>query len=564
MACDEGRFHIVFNGEIYNYLELREQLESLGYQFRSDSDTEVLLKAYVQWGTDVFEHLVGMFAFAILDITENSLLLARDFFGIKPLFYRLTEDSLMFASEIKVLVEQLPQNRMVNAQRLYQYLCFGLTDHGDQTMFREIRQLPAAHYLKVDLQTLRSTGPVRYWRIELDRPIDISFEAAADKLREMFMKSVSLHLRSHVPIGAALSGGIDSSAIVMAMRQLGGRQVDLHLFSYVADDKLLSEEPWIDLIAEASGAQVHKVRAGPQEMVEDLDRVTSVQDEPFGSTSICAQNRVFQLARENGVKVMLDGQGADELLAGYRPYQVARLVSLLRRGNLRQAVPFWNRASQQPGSGKWWLAARAAYSLLPGFCQTTLRQQVVRDVGPRWLNRSWFESQGVAMRVDSAPNRGDALRSQLRQTVEELSLPSLLRYEDRNSMAVSIESRVPFLTPQLASFILSLPEHYLISDDGVSKYVFREAMRGIVPDAILDRKDKIGFETPQSHWLTALRPWVETVLSSDAGRQVHALRIPEVNREWNQIVTGRKPWGWTTWRWLNVIEWSRQQQILYS
>ncbi len=568
MATDDGRYTIVFNGEIYNYLELRAELKALGYGFRSDSDTEVLLKAFVEWGPAALAKLVGMFAFAIFDARQQRLFLARDFFGIKPLFYRVTQDGLAFASELKVLVEQMPLPRRANPERLYQYLCFGLTDHGDETLFDGIRQLPPAHYLEIDLS--RATckpadcQPVRYWRLELGPPLDISFEEAAAHLRELFLESIKLHMRSDVPVGAALSGGIDSSAIVMAMRELGGAQLDLHLFSYVADDAALSEERWIDLVAKAVGAEVHKVKAGPAEMMQDLPEVTRQQDEPFGSTSICMQSRVFRLAHQHGIKVMLDGQGADELLAGYRPYQGARLATLVRRGKLADAASFWRRAARQPGSGKWWLAKRAGNLLLPAPSRRFVRQWLLRDVSPRWLNLPWFEAHGVRPHVFAAPGRGDILREQLRNSVEEVSLPHLLRYEDRNSMAVSVESRVPFLTPQLATFVLSLPEQYLISGDGVSKHVFREAMRGIVPDAILDRKDKIGFATPERQWMTTLRPWVESILSGEAGAMVQPLRLDEVKRQWHRMAAADKPWTWTAWRWLNVIEWSRQQQVVYS
>jgi asparagine synthase (glutamine-hydrolysing) len=562
MATEDGRHHIVFNGEIYNYLELRAELEALGHSFRSDTDTEVLLKACVQWGAAALNRLVGMFAFALLDTQERRLFLARDFFGIKPLFYCLKKDGFAFASELKVLIDHL-STRRVNAERLYQYLCFGLTDHGDQTLFEDIRQLPAAHYLEVDLRRPADCQPVRYWRLEIDRPLQLSFAEATTRLRELFLESVALHLRSDVPVGAALSGGIDSSAIVMAMRELTGRRLDLHVFSYVADDDSINEEHWIDLVGSAAGAEVHKVHANTEELVDDLTEVTRLQDEPFGSTSICMQSRVFRRAQQCGIKVMLDGQGADELLAGYRPYQGAKLAGIIRRGALPRAARFWWKASQQPGSGKWWLAARAGNFLLPHFCRGWARQHVMKDVRPPWLNDAWFAAHGVRHRVAPVPRRGEILREQLRQSIEELSIPQLLRYEDRNSMAASVESRVPFLTPQLASFVLSLPEHYLIAQDGTSKYVFREAMRGIVPDPILDRKDKIGFATPERHWLTALRPWVESILSSESAAAVQALSMPEATREWRRMVAGQKRWSWSAWRWLNLIEWSRQHQVAY-
>src|SRR5438876_5160192 len=252
MATPDGRYYIVYNGEIYNYLELRSELEDLGHQFRSRSDTEVLLAAYAQWGGQALTRLVGMFAFAILDTQERRLFLARDFFGIKPLYYASGPAGFMFASEIKALLELPGVSRRVNPERLYLYLVFGITDHGPETLFSDIHQLPPAHYLEVPLDGAWVNPPVRYWDIDLKPARHIPFGEAAERLREIFLKSIRLHLRSDVPVGTALSGGIDSSAIVMAIRSLAGGDLELHAFSYVADDETLGEEKWIDQIGRAS------------------------------------------------------------------------------------------------------------------------------------------------------------------------------------------------------------------------------------------------------------------------------------------------------------------------
>jgi asparagine synthase (glutamine-hydrolysing) len=557
MSSPDGRHHLVFNGEIYNYVELRRELEDLGHAFRSRSDTEVLLAAYGRWGRKALDRLVGMFAFAVLDTRDRTLFLARDFFGIKPLYYTHLPRGFAFASEIKALLELPGVRRRVDPQRLYDYLRFGLSDHGGRTLFAEVRQLPAAHCLEVHLDRPGEARPVRYWQVNLDDRLNLPLEEAGRRLRELFLENVRLHLRSDVPVGAALSGGIDSSAIVTAMRHLEPR-LDLHAFSYVADDRALSEERWIDEAGQAARAVVHKVRPAPGELVDDLDRLVYQQDEPFGSTSIYAQHRVFRLAREAGVTVMLDGQGADELLAGYRPYLAARLASLLRQGRLGQALGFLKRAAGLPGSGgrKHLLLHAAARSLPP-----CLRAWGLRLAGrgrmPDWLDASWFERQGVTARPrPAAPPAAEVLREELRQSLGETSLPMLLRYEDRNSMAHSIESRVPFLTPALVDFVLRLPEEHLIARDGTSKNVFRLAMRGLVPDAVLDRRDKIGFATPEQGWLAALRPWVERTLVGEAARAVPALDPAGVRREWRDVLDGRRPFDARVWRWVNLIRWA--------
>jgi asparagine synthase (glutamine-hydrolysing) len=565
MSTPDGRYHIVYNGEIYNYVELRRQLEGLGHVFRSRSDTEVLLAAYARWSRQALGRLLGMFAFAVLDSRARTLFLARDFFGIKPLYYTQLPGGFAFASEIKALLDLPGLKRAVNPHRLYDYLRFGLTDHGSQTLFAAVRQLPAAHCLEVALDRPGEARPVRYWQVDLNDRLDLSLDEASRRLRELFVENVRLHLRSDVPVGAALSGGIDSSAIVTAMRHLEPR-LDLHAFSYVADDAAVSEERWIDTAAAAARAVVHKVQPAAADMVADLDRLVYQQDEPFGSTSIYAQDRVFRLAREAGVTVMLDGQGADELLGGYRPYLAARLASLLRQGRLGRAYGFVRRAARLPGSGGWKrLLAHAGSLALPPCLKGWALRLAGRGRLPAWLNGTWLASHGVRARPRrAAPAAAEVLRQELRQSVVETSLPMLLRYEDRNSMAHSIESRVPFLTVPLVDFVLRLPEEHLIGRDGTSKNVFRLAMRGLVPDAVLDRKDKIGFATPEQRWLGVLGPWVDKTLRSDAAHQIPALHAAEMRREWQEIQEGRQPFDFRVWRWVNLIRWAERFAVTFG
>jgi asparagine synthase (glutamine-hydrolysing) len=559
MATPDGRYHLVFNGEIYNHLELREELEREGVVFRSRSDTEVLLHALARWGTQALPRLVGMFGLGLLDLRARRLLLARDPFGIKPLYYVRSGATFAFASEIKALLLLPFVRREVNPQRLYEYLRWGQTDHGEDTLLAGARQLPPAHYLEVPLDGTAG-APVRYWGLDRAETLDLSFDEAAARLRELFLKSVRLHLRSDVPVGAALSGGIDSSSIVAAMRAVAPG-ADLHAFSYVADDPALSEEKWIDVAGAAAGAAVHKVRATPEELVADLDDLVYAQDEPFGSTSIYAQYRVFRLARATGVKVMLDGQGADEMLAGYRPYLAARLASLVRQGRLVGAFRFLNRARRQPGAGgARRLLLQAGGLLLPARCKSLARRLLGAPDMPGWLNAAWFHERG-ALAPESHCRSRHVLREQLERSLGATSLPMLLRYEDRNSMASSLESRVPFLTTELVEFVLRLPEDYLLDRGGTSKSVFRRAMRGLVPDAVLDRRDKIGFATPELRWLKALRPWVERVLDSERARSARPLHWPGLRSEWEAVLAGRRPFDFRVWRWLNLIRWSERFDV---
>jgi asparagine synthase (glutamine-hydrolysing) len=562
MSTPDGRFHLSFNGEIYNYIELRRELESLDHRFVSSSDTEVLLAAYAQWGTASLQRLVGMFAFAVLDTERRTLVLARDQFGIKPLYYSPLPNRLAFASEIPPLLALPGVSRRADPQRAYDYLRWARIDHGAATMFTDIRQVQPAHYLEVALDAPERLAEVPYWQLEPE-PVDgLTLDGAAERLRELFLESVRLHLRSDVPVGAAFSGGIDSSGNVAAMRSLSGDGLDLHTFSYVPEDPELSEERWISLMVRKTGAVAHSVTPAPQELQTDLDRLIDVQAEPFGSTSIYAQYRVFQLAREAGVKVMLDGQGPDELFGGYRPYLPARLAGLLSRGQLLSAARFVAAISTLPGMTSTAVArtvlrgsSTVAKSSLPDAIRMSSSRLKNRASLPDWLDGSWLADRGVVLPGPFRAVSGtSALRQELREAVRS-NLRTLLRYEDRNSMAASIETRVPYLTPAIAEFAAGLPDHYLIGPDGLGKLVLRRSLRGLVPDQILDRRDKIGFNTPESSWLLSLEPWVDGVLDSEAARAGGPLRIAEARKSWHAARDGRGGVDPATWRWLNFVRW---------
>ncbi|MEG3436208.1 asparagine synthase (glutamine-hydrolyzing) [Pannus brasiliensis CCIBt3594] len=562
MVSSDGNYAITFNGEIYNYLELQQELKQLGYSFHSHSDTEVLLTAYRHWGQAMLTRLVGMFAFAILDTRKQEIFLARDFFGIKPLYYTRWEGGFAFASEIKTLL-QLPEiDRQLDSQRLYDFLTSGLTDSGDVTLLKSIRQLRAAHSLKIPLETDPPLEPRRYWQVTPEPSLDLSFTDAARTLQELFLDNIRLHLRSDVPVGVALSGGVDSSSIAAAMRYLNP-SLELHSFSYAAEDPAINEESWIDIVVTATGAISHKTRPDPRDLIRDLDRLVYTQDEPFGSTSIYAQYRVFQLARDHGIKVMLDGQGADELLAGYYPYLAGRLASLIRQGKWIQARQFFERIRQFPSASQYPFFKQAVALFLPIDLKARVKTYFGKPVFPAWLNREWFLDRGVHNSSIPRLQGTELLKEQLLQSLET-SLLGLLRYEDRNSMAYSIESRVPFLTPKFVNFLFSLPEQYIVDRQSTTKAVFRQAMRGIVPDPILDRRDKIGFATPERDWLTLLNPWVQEVLNSEYAREIPVINLEVIQQEWQELLEGRGVFNFRVWRWLNLIQWARQYQIDFS
>lgn len=557
MHSHDGRWVIVFNGEIYNYRELRAELRTLGHSFTSDTDTEVLLAAWVQWGHACLPRLAGMFAFAVLDKQSATLTCVRDAFGIKPFFYSAQAGSgFRFASELPALLQLLPSKPALNWQRAYDYLAHGDYDSTPDTFYAGIHHLPPGHWLSVNLATGHPGAPQCWWVPNITERPGWKFDDAVEQVREQFLQNIRLHLRSDVPLGAALSGGIDSSAVVCAMRHVEP-DLPIHTFSYIAAGSEVNEEQWVDRVNAHVAAIAHKVSATGADLARDLDDMIRAQGEPFGSTSIYAQYRVFQLAKENGITVTLDGQGADEMLAGYSGYPGPRLRSLLETGQIQQAWQFLNQWAQWPGRSR----TQGAKAGVAAFAQGGLYQALRRLNGtkaiPDWMRAGPLQDAGVQLHIPLQRPQGNAhgrrVNAELALALSRRGLPSLLRHGDRNSMRFSIESRVPFLTLDMADLLLSMPEHFLISPQGQTKSIFRAAMRGIVPDDVLDRRDKIGFSTPEKEWLLGMVPTVREWLSEDL--RLEFFDQAKVLQEFNHIISGGERFTWQIWRWVNFCRW---------
>lgn len=560
MHSSNGRWAIVFNGEIYNYRELRIRLQGMGHSFYSDSDTEVLLAAWTQWQVDCLPQLVGMFAFAVLDKERSTLTCVRDAFGIKPFFYSNTNTQFAFASELPALLELLPSKPVLNWQRSYDYLVHGDYDSNAETFYEGVYHLEPGHWMQFNTSTGELIGPKRWWIPRIQERKDWKFSDAVEQVREQFLENIRLHLLSDVPLGASLSGGIDSSAVVCAMRYVEPN-LPINTFSYIAEGSDVNEDQWVDRVNLHVGAIPHKVCVSSQELFRDLDAMIRLQGEPFGSTSNYAQYRVYELARKNGITVMLDGQGADEMLAGYIGYPGQRLRSLLETGRLSDAWMFWNNWANWPGRSRLMAFKYLASELTDGRFYEFLREIDGKPTVPDWINSELLLENGVRLQK---PRMRPETETKGRRVIDELGLSltkrgvvSLLRHGDRNSMAFNIESRVPFLTNKMADLLLSMPEEYLISNQGQTKYIFRAAMRGIVPDDVLNRRDKIGFATPERDLITGMAGTIRSWLHEDLG--VEILNQKELLREFERVISGEKPFSWQVWRWVNFIQWLRLQ-----
>jgi asparagine synthase (glutamine-hydrolysing) len=560
MCNRDGTLWIVYNGEVYNYQELRKELESCGCRFASNSDTEVVLAAYEHWGPPMLRRFVGMFAFAVLDLPKRRLLLGRDCFGIKPLYYTAWDGGFGFASEIKSLLELPTVGRQVDPQRLYEFLRFGLTDYGEGTLFASIRQVPAAHYLSISLEDRTPPDPVRYWDLDLTRSSNLSYREAANRAREEFSRNVQLHLRSDVPLGSALSGGVDSSSIVSVMRWMKQGDLDLHTFSFISSDPATSEEKWVEIVARSTGARLHKVYVKGEDLPEIMAELVYCQDEPFPSASILAQHEVFRAAGAAKVHVLLDGQGADEVLGGYPRFHELRAAGLLRRGHVLSALDLLHRTWKNNRISCSRLGAGTLRAALPSAFVRMAEKVAGMGPVPGWMHEAWFRDRGVSFKAPADDKRGGFKRA-LHETLVTTILPALLRFEDRNSMAFSVESRVPYLTPSFVEYMFSLPDEYILSDDGLTKAVFRTAMKGITSRDILERRDKIPFLAPEAQWLLSSRHWCERVLSSEKAGAVPAVDREAILNTWRSLNGGKRRFPRTIWRWISLVLWAERFSV---
>ena len=554
MASADGRAWLVFNGEIYNYRELRDELRALGHTFRSASDSEVLLAGYTAWGAALLPRLNGMFALAIYDTAARTLLLARDHAGIKPLYYSWDGTTLAFASEIKALVGRHALPFAPDDQAIYRYLIAGeLPDpRSGTTFFQGVHALPPGHALQIQRG---ETHRWRWWQPLTDKRA-LSAAAATAEFRETFTDAVRLQLNSDRPVGTCLSGGLDSSSIVCVANRLLGGAADgrQKTFSAVyASDGRHNERLWVDRVVAATGVDATFTWPDADGLLADAERLVWQQDEPFGSTSIFAQWCVMRAVRQRGVIVVLDGQGADEVLGGYSPY-LPHVADALRAGRIDEALTRALLAGSRAGVNPWRVLAFAGAMQLPAAIRSQLRR--VRpgaqpDFAP--LQRDLVRANDA-----TAPHEWHdweaqrTLHDELAAQVEWSSLPHLLRYEDRNAMAWGVESRVPFLDTRLMALAAGAAAPYRVHR-GWTKWVLRQAMDGILPDAVTWRSRKVGFETPEADWMQALLA-ARPQLFADGARSGRYLDLANVRA---QIASGSATARekWRLWRWVNLELW---------
>ena len=567
MPSHDGRFWITYNGEVYNYLELRAELEGHGFQFETGTDTEVILAAYEFWGADCLNRFNGMWAFAIWDVRKKELFCARDRFGIKPFNYFWDGRLFLFGSEIKALLAHPALNPEPRDSAVYDYLVTGSIEQNDDTFFAGIQRLPAAHFLRLDLAEKRmSIQP--YWQLEINTELGDETDiepARLERFQELFEDAVRLRLRSDVPVGTTLSGGLDSSSVVWVVNQLMRNEHDVRpeiigerqkTFTAYFEDEAIDERPYLEQVLQATGVDGRLVAPeGAAGLWNELEALQRAQDEPFNSTSVYAQWCVMRLAKQGGVTVLLDGQGADEVLGGYNYYLGSFLAQTLRR---QGPLAFGRRARQAAPTvlrSALFLSSLGIYNALPSPAAGLLT-----GIGDRYFRKnttvpsslidpafaSSMAGQNGHAKNAAQPVFADHLESSLRQ----FSLPALLRYEDRNSMAFSMEARVPFLDYRLVEYVYSLPAVYRVHQ-GWTKWLLREVMDGKLPDAVTWRRGKLGFATPERRWLEAGRPWIRETMQRQSPAALRYLKPAAIER----LVSAAPGPG--AWRMVNLEVWLR-------
>ncbi len=545
---------VVYNGEIYNYRELRGDLEKKGHVFKTKSDTEVIVHGYEQWGEQCFDRFNGMFAIALYDKKKKKLILARDHFGIKPLYYAFRNEpnttsqvvrGLIFSSEIKPifysgLIKQKPNDRII-----YRYLRYRIHDDQKETFFDGIYKLMPGEMLTISQKSKVKSQKFSNLEEELLRHSGKRSASGIDsgiveKFRKELIKAITYRLIADVPVGTCLSGGLDSSSVAAIVNKLlqqhvresqsvGKRQ---NTFSAVFPGLSNDEERYINEVIKFIKLESYKVKPQPEEFFAEIRDFVRTQEEPTISTGPYPQFQVMREAAKH-VKVLLDGQGADEMMAGYMPYYFVYLRQLWKEKNYPKLI-------------------KETWGMSDVLIKYSIRtKQSINSEG--LINRKFLHKfSGEKYKIVK-----DDLKKRLVQDIFHNSLPSLLRYEDRNSMRFSIEGRVPFLDVNLLKYIFSLSDEAIIKD-GWNKFILRQATRDLLPELINKRRNKIGFTAPENAWFMRMKNRIYQIFLSESFARRPYFNQPAVLKAFQQFIEGKNDDTMLFWRLLNLELWLRE------
>jgi asparagine synthase (glutamine-hydrolysing) len=530
---------LVFDGHLDNAPDLCRELQGLGHDLRSSSQLDVLLAALLHWGPDSLSRLIGTFAIAFLDLRRRSLVLARDPYGTRSLYFAHQRGwGIYFASRIATLLEAFSVDARVSRASLYRYLAYNCMDHAPETFFEGIDQVPAGHSLEAPLDKPEQFSIINYRR-PLRVPVNFRREVATEILRDMVVSSVASQVADENAVGAAISGGFDSSFVAAAFGHTHPPE-PLRLYTCVPTTKnghfSRSEEHWAILVAEGLKCPIRSIRVSSGDLAANFESIVRLQEEPFSSPVVFAQWQLFRAAQTDGVRLMLSGQGGDTIFKVSNEQILLALIAHLRGGRLRCAAALLRAVGQTPGGSVAHLAAAAARMAMFGEAQV-LRKRWRRQRSPNWLKQEWF-------------GFGPA-------TVQDRQGFPMLRFEHLNSTACSILNRMPLLTAGIHDFICSLPPELLVTADQPMKSLEFATLRGMVPDAILSRKVRAGFPVPVTEWLDELAPWVDSYMAEVEGFPF--LRGNRVRQIWQRIRIQNNsiPAAFLIWKWVFLAGWLR-------
>ncbi|MFC2081487.1 asparagine synthase (glutamine-hydrolyzing) [Bacteroidota bacterium] len=567
MSDDSGRYYIIHNGEVYNYLEIKEILKKAGFSFRSKTDTEVILKSYIYWGESCLDRFNGMWAFAIFDKTENTLFISRDRYGIKPLYYYLDDHRIIFASEIRPILSILNQRAYSlspspDYQSIFDYLVFNRTDHTEQTFYKGIKKIPHGHLMKIKLNqgnghsTLtRNVETTNNRLVEIQRWYDLKEKIKRSdgfvdfqEYKQTFSNAIGLRLRSDVPIGVCLSGGLDSSSIVSILLNKFQKN-DLNTFSAVYQSGQTGDETkYIKEFASSLKYMFYTKPTGDS-LFSDLNTFVQAHSEPVPSTSPYAQFKVMELAKNN-VVVTLDGQGADEELAGYHYFFGFYFKELLKQFHLIRLFSEMYHYLIQHNSI--FGMKIFAYLLLPSKLRTSTRVKEKTYINEEFIN-AYKASNQVSENIYGSVSLNNASLDHFEHKLEHL-----LKWEDSNSMWFSLEARVPFLDHNLVEKTLATDSSMIIKK-GTTKYILREAMKGTLPEKIRIRNDKIGFETPADEWFRSekFQSLIFPLFQNGFFFNEQILDPVQARKRYELHLKGKINIHKEIWKWINLDLWHR-------
>jgi len=487
MALSDGKYWMTYNGEVYNYLELKKELEAEGVQFISTSDTEVVLQAYRTWGVDCLEKFNGMWAFCIYDIEKQELFCARDRFGVKPFYYIDNDKVFAFASEQKAFVKSGLINAVMNEKALHNYLINNRMEPEENNFFEGVKELWPGHYLICNLKS-HHVNTYRYFKLEADYDYSTDLQSNEELIKEVEEKlsnAVNLRLRSDVPVGSCLSGGVDSSVLAALMSK--DKTKPVHFFTSVFKNKEGDESYFAELMARHVNG-IHKtIEPTSEGLFKELETLVYSQDVPIWDTSTYAQYKVMELAKQNNIKVVLDGQGADELFAGYHHHFVAKWNYMLSYGNIFGMISDMSRSKKTIAS---------PFALF-------VKEKIKANYNSYLKNISQYFNSDFINKFDTVNQVKylDKVNQQLAYDITDARLKAFLKCEDRCGMWHSVESRTPFSDDiELINLMFSINGNRKMQK-GISKYFLREAVKEKLPNEIYSRYDKMGFETPMNKWI---------------------------------------------------------------